>query len=719
MRLVGHSGILPPRHAWTTAGLLWIVLVASTLIPIGMFGFAAWQSRRQALSEAERTTERISQSIQQHAQNAFDMIRVTMDRVDDRVGSMSIDEMRQSRDLHDFLRRVDEGLTQVGTIVVADAEGARIASSTEFNPESTVNLADRDYIRAFKAGHRGMFVGETVLGRRTGQVQIILARPLPAPEGSFRGALVISVAPSHFVDFFQKIAPGMNYSAALVRSDGVFVIRDAVAKASNDLPRASENFMRAVRAGRETARWTGISTVDGIERVTAMHKLSGDLPVYALFALGTEAVLAHWRQQVWHYALFAALATVALAVLGTLALVRTKREQRSLIALQQEMDRRERAEARLVQTQKLEALGRIAGSLAHDINNLNQIILGNLDLLRRASEERRGRLIDNAIHAVKQGTRITSQLLAFGRKQALRPEATDINLLIAGMDDMLAQSLRGDIKLEFSYGQDLWPVDIDQAQFQVAMINLAVNARDAMPEGGVFRIETGNSMVRDGHAFEGVAVTISDTGQGMAPEVLARAGEPFFSTKAAVSRGTGLGLAQVMGFVQQSGGHVEIKSELGKGTAITLTLPRSTSNAAALEASPSKPEAAKGRSGANGAAPILLVDDNQQVAEVAAAVLTEAGFQVTKAADGASALREFERKRFKLVFSDLVMPGMSGLELARELRRRDPGLPILLATGYSDAAESAMREGYEVVAKPYLPATVVESAARLIAAGQR
>ncbi len=704
------------RHGWITLRLLWGALIASILIPMGMFGFAAWQSRQQALAEAERTTERISQSIQQHAQNAFDTIRVTMDRVDDRVGAMTSDEMRSSRDLHDFLRRVDEGLTQIGTIVLTDADGARVASSTEFNPQSTVNLADRDYIKALKAGHRGMFVGETVLGRRTGQVQIILARPLPAPEGAFRGALIVSVSPSHFVDFFQRIAPGMNYSAALIRSDGLFVIRDALALPSTDQPRASSNFARAVQAGQTTARWTGVSAVDGVQRITAMHKLDGDLPVYALFALGTDAVLAHWREQVWHYAIFAALATIALAVLSALALVRTWREQQSLVALQQEMVRRERAEAKLVQTQKLEALGRIAGSLAHDINNLNQIVLGNLDLLRRAREERRGRLIDNAMHAVKQGTRITSQLLAFGRKQALRPEVTDINLLIAGMDDMLAQSLRGDIDLQFAYGEDLWAVEIDQAQFQVALINLAVNARDAMPDRGTFRIETGNSPGADGGADDHVVVTISDTGQGMTPDVLSRAGEPFFSTKAEVGRGTGLGLAQVLGFVQQSGGHVEIRSEVGRGTRIRLFLPRA--KAAAPEATPRSAvdDASVDAGTASASGQILLVDDNLQVAEVAAAVLAEAGYEVTKAPDGASALRVFEQKRFALIFSDLVMPGMSGLELARELRRREPRVPILLATGYSDAAESALREGFEVVSKPYLPATVVEAVGRLIAA---
>ncbi len=715
------SSITPPapwrsRSPRLTVGLLWAVLGASVLIPALLFGLAAWQSREQALRDAARSAERISQSIQQHAQNVFDTIRVTMDRIDDRVADMSIDAMRHSWELHAFLRRVDEELAQIGTIVLADADGMRIASSTEFNPASPVNLADRDYMKALKAGHAGMYVGETVLGRRTGQVQVILARSLRSPEGVFRGALVVSVTPSYFVDFFQKIAPGMNYSAALVRSDGLFVIRDAVARPSTDQPRASANFLRAVQAGETTARWTGVSAVDGVRRITVMHKLDGGLPVFSLFALGTDAVLAHWRAQVWHYALFALLATLGLVALSALALARTRREQQSLAVLRDEMARRESAEAKLVQTQKLEALGRIAGSLAHDINNLNQVILGNLDMLRRAGEDRRGRLIDNAMQAVRQGTRITSQLLAFGRKQALRPELTDLNALIAGMDDMLAQSLRGDIRLELAYGPDLRPVEIDQAQFQVALINLALNARDAMPDGGVLRIETGNGKELRGTVTGSVTVTISDTGEGMPPDVLARAGEPFFSTKAKVGRGTGLGLAQVFGFVQQSGGHVDIRSDVGVGTVITLTLPQAKADVAPTLPEPLAEAREPAVAGHAGLAPlVLLVDDNLQVAEVAAAVLAEAGYRVCVVHDGARALQELEAARFALLFSDLVMSGMSGLELAREARRLRPDLPVLLATGYSDAAQSAIREGYDVVAKPYHPAILLAAVGRLIA----
>ncbi len=509
------SSITPPapwrsRSPRLTVGLLWAVLGASVLIPALLFGLAAWQSREQALRDAARSAERISQSIQQHAQNVFDTIRVTMDRIDDRVADMSIDAMRHSWELHAFLRRVDEELAQIGTIVLADADGMRIASSTEFNPASPVNLADRDYMKALKAGHAGMYVGETVLGRRTGQVQVILARSLRSPEGVFRGALVVSVTPSYFVDFFQKIAPGMNYSAALVRSDGLFVIRDAVARPSTDQPRASANFLRAVQAGETTARWTGVSAVDGVRRITVMHKLDGGLPVFSLFALGTDAVLAHWRAQVWHYALFALLATLGLVALSALALARTRREQQSLACC---VTRWPAARAPRPSSSRPRSWRRSAGSrAASPMTSTTSTRSSSATSTCCGGPGRIAAAASSTMQCRRCGRNADHEPAArFGRKQALRPELTDLNALIAGMDDMLAQSLRGDIRLELAYGPDLRPVEIDQAQFQVALINLALNARDAMPDGGVLRIETGNGKELRGTVTGSVTVTISDT----------------------------------------------------------------------------------------------------------------------------------------------------------------------------------------------------------------
>jgi PAS domain S-box-containing protein len=369
-----------------------------------------------------------------------------------------------------------------------------------------------------------------------------------------------------------------------------------------------------------------------------------------------------------------------------------------LVGSSRDISDRLELEENLRQAQKMEALGALTGGIAHDFNNLLTVVMGNLDLLKRAKEDRRARMIDNALHAVEQGRKLTQQLLAFGRRQPLRPEVTSLKALISGMDDMLAQSLRGDIRLELDLADDLWPVEVDPAQLQVALINLAVNARDAMPKGGLLRVKAENTALHQNEVAQGVALSVTDTGQGMTRDVLARAFDPFFTTKE-VGKGTGLGLAQVYGFAQQSGGTVEIRSEEGHGTTVTLFLPRS--RAEVMVAKEVMAEAPSGRRVLH----ILLVEDNAQVAEVASSLLTEQGHQVTTARSGDDAVAKLETSQgFDLVLSDLVMPGeKDGLDVAHLVRQRWPSLPVLLATGYSEAANRAVQEGFTLLSKPYTP----------------
>jgi PAS domain S-box-containing protein len=387
-----------------------------------------------------------------------------------------------------------------------------------------------------------------------------------------------------------------------------------------------------------------------------------------------------------------------------------------IIGASRDISDRLELEASVRQAQKMEALGALTGGIAHDFNNLLTVVMGNLDLLRRAKEERKQRLIDNALHAVEQGRKLTQQLLAFGRRQPLKPEVANLKAVVVGMDDMLAQSLRGDIRLELDLSDDLWPVEVDIAQLQAALINMAANARDAMPKGGTLTVRAENTVLQDRERVEGIAVSLTDTGQGMSREVLARVFEPFFTTKE-VGKGTGLGLAQVYGFAQQSGGSVDIRSEEGRGTTVTLYLPRARSGAVEKSNDAPLPERAA-RS-----LHILLVDDNAQVAEVATSILAEQGHQVTFVRSADEALAKLETfEGFDLVFSDLVMPGeRNGLDLARTVRERWPSLPVLLATGYSDAASRATHEGFTLLAKPYSPDGLLRAVAGLgpVGGGER
>ncbi len=377
---------------------------------------------------------------------------------------------------------------------------------------------------------------------------------------------------------------------------------------------------------------------------------------------------------------------------------------RDITERKQAQDALEVARSEAHQAQKMAAIAQLASGIAHDFNNLLTVIMGNLDLLKRAKEERRPRLIDNALHAVEQARKLTGKLLAFSRRQPLFPEPVDLNAMIAGMDDMLAQSLRGDIRLELDLAEGVWPIEVDPLQLQIALINLAVNARDAMPKGGTLRVKTENTVLRDKAMREAVAISLTDTGTGIPAEVLSQVFEPFFTTKA-VGQGTGLGLAQVYGFAEQSGGSVDIRSEVGRGTTVTIYLPKSQVQPG------TRVEPTKAPETATRPLRILLVEDNLHVAEIVGALLAEHGHTLTHVATADEALKRLSSgQTFDLVFSDLIMPGeLDGLDLARTVRGKWPALPVLLATGYSDVANRASGEGFTLLNKPYQPHTLTSA----------
>ncbi|WP_201840837.1 PAS domain-containing protein [Microvirga zambiensis] len=428
-------------------------------------------------------------------------------------------------------------------------------------------------------------------------------------------------------------------------------------------------------------------------------------------------VTRHYRQCV------AAKATVDFEVIGQVPIGRVIRrtvlvplldddgEVAKIFVSSIDLSRQRRMEEQLHQAQRLEAVGQLTGGIAHDFNNLLTVVLGNLDMLRRAEPERAPRLIDNAVNAVEHGRKLTSQLLAFSRRQALKPEVIDLQSLIRSMGDMLTQSLRGDISIAIDLADDLWPVEVDPAQLQAVLINLAANARDAMPKGGRFTICVRNTVFQHDGPVECVSVEVGDTGVGISPDALQKVFEPFYTTKP-VGQGTGLGLAQVYGFVQQSGGWIDIKSEVGQGTTVSLLL-RRTNNAQAEVSSDRELEPI----GTHSPLSILIVEDNLQVADIALALLREQGHQVEHCSSAPDALRALDRNlRFDIIFSDLVMPGgMDGLDFARIVRDRWPFMPILLATGYSESAERATKEGFLILKKPYRPSELYRALRTVIA----
>ncbi len=370
----------------------------------------------------------------------------------------------------------------------------------------------------------------------------------------------------------------------------------------------------------------------------------------------------------------------------------------------------EQTRAALMQSQKMEAIGQLTGGVAHDFNNLLTAILGNLELLDRHEDAQSPaiqRLIANARRAVERGAGLTKRLLAFSRRQALAPSVTDLNRLVAGMSELLQRSLGENISIETVFAGGLWPSFVDQNQLESALLNLAVNARDAMPEGGKLTIETANTYLDDDYAAGHAEVTagqyvllaVTDTGTGMTKEVQTRAFEPFFTTKTD-GQGTGLGLSQTYGFVKQSGGHVKIYTEAGHGTTVKIYLSRHFGVSAPEPMPVRQPALAAGHGET-----VLVVEDDPGVRQYATAALRQLGYNVFEAEDGPSALRILESQAdIALMFTDVGLPGMNGRVLARDAERLRPGLNVLFTTGYARNAivhRGLLEPGVQVLPKPF------------------
>ena len=501
--------------------------------------------------------------------------------------------------------------------------------------------------------------------------------------------------PRYFEEFYALIgrSPGSLY--ALVRSDGMFLARfPEQLDRLRGLEPASGLRLRVAQGLERTIFTVPQSQIDGMERRVGYRKLEG-FPVYVVAGIDGSAILAEWFATMSSQLIFGLPATLLLFAIIGVALHRTRR-------LHDEAERREAAEAALRQAQRLEAIGQLTGGVAHDFNNLLMIVSGSVQRLRRdLTDEKHARLLDMITNATNRGESLTRQLLAFSRRQMLTPAVIDLTERLPELKEMLNRSLRGDITTSVSVPNKSCAIKVDPSELELALLNLAVNARDAMPNGGALGI-TAKPVVLKGKAVEEglrgefVAIRVADTGSGIPADILPRVFEPFFTTKE-VGKGTGLGLSQVYGFAKQSGGTATVTSTVGRGTVITLYLPR-TQEAPAPSIVLAEPEAAPQRAGT-----VLLVEDNPAVAEVGTAYFQQLGYMVKQVANAREALELLGNDpKIDLVFSDILMPGgMNGLELGHAIRQLYPTLPVLLSTGYSSSARDAVSQGFVVLQKPF------------------
>ncbi|MBB4379590.1 two-component system NtrC family sensor kinase [Bradyrhizobium sp. SBR1B] len=694
------------------------MMAASLALPVALFIITSAISYTSTRDIADREIERTLDVVHEHALKVFETIDRSLAELNEVVRGLPDDVIRAREPaLHRRLKRLTDSLPQLKSAWIFDADGRAQVNSLA-SPPPELRFADRDYFYAHVDQTIGSFIGTALTPRPPYQGARFfgMSRRRDSDDGSFIGVIQASVLPEYFESFYARIGSDAGSFFAMGRADGVLLAQ---------FPRLERDLRLDPTGpvGREIATRPahGLITVawpsDGIERRIGYRRVA-EYPIYVSAGLETSAIRARWLATMGQHLVFGIPATALLFLLLALALRRTQH-------LQAEAAKRREAEEALKHSQRLEALGQLTGGVAHDFNNLLTVIRASVDLLNRPqlTEERRQRYITAIADAVARAAKLTSQLLAFARRQTLKPEVFDVGERMQALHDMLAPLLGPAIEITMRLPTEPCLVHADAGQFETALINMATNARDAMQGKGriVFTVETATtvpdtlahvpgsqnlvsqnlgsqSLANQNLANRGfISVTVSDTGIGIPAARLERIFEPFFTTKQ-VGHGTGLGLSQVFGFARQSGGEVTVASEVGRGSTFSLYLPRVPPDLLPQRQAPNTAPAVAG-SGMS----VLLVEDNIELANFAADGLTELGYSITLVDNATDALAELvmDADRFDVVFTDVVMPGMTGLDLAQAIRDRGIDVPVVLTTGYSQALSQEGVTGFELVQKPY------------------
>jgi two-component system NtrC family sensor kinase len=679
------------------------MMAASLALPIALFAIASAISYHSTLDIADREIERTLDVAHEHALKVFETIDRSLAELNEVVRDLPDDVIR-SREaaLHKRLKQLTDTLPQLKSAWIFDADGKALVNSLA-SPPPELSFADRDYFYAHVDQSIGTYIGATLTPRLPYQGARFfgVSRRRSSEDGSFTGVIQASVLPEYFESFYARIGTDPGSFFAMGRADGVLLAQ---------FPRLDRDFRldpngpvgHSIAAHSDRGLMTIVWPSDGIERRIGYRRVA-EYPIYVSAGLETSAIRARWFATMSQHLVFGVPATALLFILLAFAFRRTQH-------LQLEAARRREAEEALKHSQRLEALGQLTGGVAHDFNNLLTVIRASVDLLNRPqlSEERRQRYITAIAEAVARAAKLTSQLLAFARRQTLKPEVFDVGERMRALRDMLGTLLGSAIEIVTQLPSEPCLVSADAGQFETAMINMATNARDAMQGKGriVFTVHTATSGPETLTHLSGsqtlkdlgfICVTVSDSGVGIPAAQLGRIFEPFFTTKQ-VGQGTGLGLSQVFGFARQSGGEVTVVSEVGQGSTFSLYLPRVPADRLPRSQAPTTAPAVAG-SGMS----VLVVEDNIELGNFAADGLTELGYSITLIDNATDALTELvsDPDRFDVVFSDVVMPGMTGLDLAEAMRNRCIDVPIVLTTGYSQALSQDGVAGFELVQKPY------------------
>jgi len=689
------------------------LLIVAIVLPCLYVAAMAISDLRAREAEATDMTLRTVRVAEEHALKVFDMNETLDARIVDLTDGLDNNGIRaREAAIHEKLRVMGGGYPQVAAVSIFGRDGALLVSS-RYLPSPAISIGEREDFIGIRDGKSLEHVSKVMTGHVAGEQVFNMGVERTGADGSFDGVVSVALRPSYFDAFYRELLGGNGtpMTMSLVRVDGSILAHYPRTPREPAAMAPQTPFAEALAQGRRAGVVRMHSNVDGENLILAFRHV-GSYPVYVVCGYRASAIWAGWYRHLGVLILSMFTPSIALWCVIWLSLRRLGAEEEAWERWQAEASMRRSIESAYRQSRKMEALGTLVGSVAHDFNNLLMILSANVQIARRRGANGLDRELSAMERALLSGQSLTRQLLGVARKQPLRNENLSLERWLPACRELLRASLGAKVSLVIDIGVEIWPMRVDVAELELALINIAVNARDAMPNGGRFTVRATNIHFppADGLPLTGdfVQLSLEDTGVGMAPEVLARAFEPLFTTKP-TGMGTGLGLPQVFAFCERSGGLAAIDSAVGAGTSVRLYLPRATAEPDADVAPEAGAEVGDTPQGLR----ILLVEDNAEVAAGTEALLQMMGHQVTCVFNADTALRLFDDAHarqartgeplpFDLVLSDIHMPGtMNGIDLAEKVLAFDTKLPIILVTGYAEELDRARHVNVRVLSKPF------------------
>ncbi|MGZ5201647.1 MAG: ATP-binding protein [Telluria sp.] len=661
-----------------------------TLLPVVLLAMFAVHDYQEVREEKQLGTQRTARILGEHALKLFDTSEVILQRLDDLAAGRTDEDIRANQaHPHEQVAKLVARLPQVQSVWVLDARGHPLLTNRYLPAPFDLDLSDRDSFIAHRGGYRGVYVTGALRGKKTGDLFFDLSRSRVDEKGAFKGTVQVSLFPQYLRDFYREVAQSEKEMAVAMTSvDGNIIARwpEAITRPGSH---TAGPVLKALAAGITSGTVEGVSAVDGYERLISFRKV-GSYPVVVSASVRTRSIIAAWAGDMLWPGVLTACACVALGIAGAVAIRRTRRELDMANRLYEESQQRKQVEHALLHAQKMEALGHLTGGVAHDFNNLLMVIGMNAHLLKSTVPGLAGNpRLDAIQRSVGNGAKLTRQLLSFSRRQPLVLATIDLQAELEGIIELCAPVLGKAVETTVLVAADTPALTIDRAELELSLINLAINARRAMPDGGRFAVTAGPL---PGGLLE---IVVRDSGCGIPPDILPRVTEPFFSTRPS-GEGTGLGLSQVNTMCQRAGGSLHIESQVGEGTTVHLRFPAAITRADDAADMPLAEHSYPLR--------LLLVEDNPEIAAATQLALESFGCTVQRCAtaDEARAWLERAERLPDAVLSDISMPGeIDGIGLARYLRGRFPELPVALMTGYAERLADAEALQLRVLPKPF------------------